>query len=270
MKIVGIVNITNDSFSDGGTFLDTGAAIAQAKKLLEDGADIIELSGASSNPRSESVPADVEIGRIASVLEALDCPISIDATKKEVQRFALARGVAYLNDIKGFPDESIYPELARASAKLVVMHAITDTDKADRAAKTTQEVFESLYSFFEKRIPALEREGIARERMIIDPGMGFFLSSKSEPSYAVLEHLSEFKSHFDLPVMVSVSRKSFLRKGALPLSREVAAHTLELELTAAKQGVDYIRTHETQQLKKALEGQGLPRTEARLRRAPTG
>jgi len=251
-KLVGIVNITEDSFSDGGKFIDTQKAIGQACRLLGDGADIVELSGASSNPRSQSVSAEEQIARMEPVLAALDAVVSIDAANSAVQRWAISKRVALLNDITGFPNEALYPELARSTAKLVVMHAITDTDKAGRAAHTTKQVFDSLYSFFERRIPALERSGIARERLIIDPGMGFFLSSDPAPSFAVLAELGAFKSRFNLPVMVSVSRKSFLRGGAPPDSAEAAARTLELELQAVKNGADYIRTHDVRQIREAI------------------
>ncbi len=251
-KLVGIVNITTDSFSDGGKFLEPDKAIAHAKQLLKDGADIVELSGASSNPNSAPVSPQQEIARMEPVFAALDCAISIDATKPDVQRWALSKQAALLNDIKGFPDQSFYPELARSQAKLVVMHAISDTDKAVRAEKTVEEVFDSIYSFFDTRLPALERAGIARERIIIDPGMGFFLSSTPEPSYAVLEDISGLKSRFGLPVMISVSRKSFLRAGATG-ERDIAARTLAVELSAAQQGADYIRTHEAGALFRELQ-----------------
>ena len=251
-KIVGIVNITSDSFSDGGKFLEPAAAIAHAKELIADGADIIELSGASSNPNSAPVPPDVEIQRIESVLDALDCPISVDAAKPEVQRWALSNKVAYLNDIRGFPDQSLYPELAASDAKLVVMHFIFDLDKAVRVEKSIQEVFDSIYSFFETRLPQLEKAGIARERLIIDPGMGFFLASNPEPSLAVLENIGELKSRFGLPVMIAVSRKSFLRNTERFGNGDIGARTLAAELYASEQGADYIRTHEVRELRRAL------------------
>ncbi len=251
-NIVGIVNITTDSFSDGGKFLEPSAAIAQAEKLIVDGADIIELSGASSNPHSASVLPDVEIERIRPVLEALNCPVSIDATKPEVLRFAMSKNVPYLNDIRGFPDESLYGELAASDAKLVVMHFISDLDKAVRVKKTAQEVFDSIYSFFEQRLPRLEKAGISRGRLIVDPGMGFFLASNPEPSLAVLVHFAEFKKHFGLPIMISVSRKSFLKNIAPSPNIDIQSRTLAAELFAAGQGADYIRTHDARALREGL------------------
>lgn len=251
--LVGIVNITEDSFSDGGKYLDAEKAIAHARRLKDDDADIVELSGASSNPNATPVPTEEQIRRISAVLDSVDTPVSIDASEVKVQQWALSRGVAFLNDIKGFPDASLYPELARSSAKLIVMHSMMPRDKAVKEPNTTGEVFDSIDRFFGARIAHLENAGIARERLIIDPGMGFFLSSAPEPSFAVIEELPELKKRFGLPVMVSVSRKSFVR-GTLPAgSSEAAAKTLEVELRLAELGVDYIRTHDVGQLAKALQ-----------------
>lgn len=251
-KIVGIVNITADSFSDGGQYLETNAAIGHAKKLLADGADIVELSGASSNVNSAPVSPQEEIARMEPVLAALNCPVSIDAAKPEVQRWALSKGVGYLNDIKGFPDGSLYPELARSGARLVIMHCISGVDKAVRAEKSVQEVFDSIYSFFEKRLPMLEAAGIARGRLIVDPGMGLFLARNPEPSLAVLARTAELKKRFGLPVMISVSRKSFLRNLLQSEDCDIQSRTLAAELFAAGQGADYIRTHDVRALHQAL------------------
>src|SRR5712691_7072838 len=126
-KLVGIVNITEDSFSDGGRFLDPAAAIAQARRLAADGADIIELGAAASNVAASPVAPVEEIRRLDPVIAALagtGSALAVDTSQPETQRFALARGVAYLNDIRGFPDPSVYPDLAAAHCRLVVMHAV--------------------------------------------------------------------------------------------------------------------------------------------------
>lgn len=118
--IFGIVNITSDSFSDGGRYLAPDAAIAQARKLMAEGADVIDLGPASSNPDAAPVSSDTEIARIAPVLDALKAdgiPVSLDSYQPATQAYALSRGVAYLNDIRGFPDAAFYPQLAKSSAK---------------------------------------------------------------------------------------------------------------------------------------------------------
>ncbi len=254
--IVGIVNITADSFSDGGRFLAPAAAIAHARKLAADGADVIELGAAASNVAAGSVAPQVEIARLEPVIEALagdEVTLSIDTSQIETQRFALANGVAYLNDIRGFADDRIYPELAAATCRLVVMHAVNTGPRAQRRDFTPEEIEARINAFFSDRLGRLERAGICRERLIIDPGMGLFLSERPDASIRVLARLGRLKKAFELPVMVSVSRKSFL--GAVtgrnaPIER--AAATLAAELYAAAHGADYIRTHDPGALKDAL------------------
>lgn len=254
-QIVGVLNITTDSFSDGGKFLDTDKAIEHAEKLLADGADILDLGAAASNPHAEHVPPEVEIERLASVvahLQKRSARISIDTTKTEVQRWALAQEVEFLNDIRGFPDESLYRELVESKTKLIVMHFISDLDKAVRVPKTPQEVFASIRTFFHRRPQRLQGAGIARERIVIDPGMGFFLAENPEPSLAVLAHLGELKKEFGFPMMVGVSRKSFLRNLDQPERCDIQTRMLAAEIFAALQGVDYVRTHEVRPLREGL------------------
>jgi dihydropteroate synthase type 2 len=254
--IVGIVNITEDSFSDGGRFLDPAAAIAQARRLAAGGAEIVELGAAASNVTAEPVGAKEEIGRLAPVIAALRADgtaISIDSYNPEVQRFAIKRCVDYLNDIHGFPDAAIYPELAEARCRLVIMHAVQSEGRAQRLDLSAQEVWRRIEAFFAERLPRLERAGIARERLILDSGMGFFLSSRPAVSLAVLAGLDRLKRRFGLPVMVSVSRKSFL--GAISGRQqpdELGAATLAAERYAAAHGADLIRTHDPAALGDAL------------------
>ena len=127
MKILGILNITTDSFSDGGKYLAPEAALAHAQKLTDEGADIIDIGAASSNPDAGAVTPELEIARLASVVPALKAKglsLSIDSFAPEVQRWALEQPIDYLNDIHGFPDPALYPALAASDAKLIVMHAI--------------------------------------------------------------------------------------------------------------------------------------------------
>jgi len=253
--IVGIVNVTGDSFSDGGRYLEAASARAHAERLAVDGADIVEVGPASSHPEAAAVSAADEISRIDPVLDALhdvNVPVSIDSWRPETQRHGIERGVAMLNDIEGFGRPEMYDELARATCKLVVMHSVRGGARATRDEVTADGVVESIDSFFEVRLAALIAAGIARDRFIIDPGMGLFLGSNPEASVRVLRGLSDLRRRFDLPVLVSVSRKSFL--GRL-CGRDVAdrgAATLAAELYAATRGVDYIRTHDAGALRDAL------------------
>ncbi|HTV89112.1 MAG TPA: dihydropteroate synthase [Stellaceae bacterium] len=255
--IVGIVNITADSFSDGGRFLDARAALAQAQALAASGADIIELGAAASNVAAARVAPDMEIRRLKPVIAALaglGTPLSIDSAQPAVQRFGLAHGVDYLNDIRGFPDPRLYPALAAAGCRLVVMHAIAaDGGRAQRADLAPNEVWRSIEAFFAERIAQLVEAGIARERLVLDPGMGLFLSTRAAASLHVLARLPLLKRRFGLPVMVSVSRKSFLAAitGRVAPSERGAA-TLSAELYAAAHGADYLRTHDAAALSDAL------------------
>ena len=244
---LGILNITEDSFSDGGRYLATEAALAQAKKLARDGASVVDLGAAASNPNAKPVAPAEEIARLAPIVAALkeEGPaVSIDSFAPEVQRWALAQRVDYLNDIQGFPDPELYPALAGASAKLIVMHSVQERGRATRKDVAPGEISDHILRFFEGRVAALERAGVARDRLILDPGMGFFLGSRPEASFTVLRHLPELKRVFGLPVLVSVSRKSFLRKITGRDVAEAGAATLAAELFAVFQGADYIRTHD--------------------------
>ena len=254
-EIVGVVNITTGSFSDGGKYLDTSKAIEHAEQLLEDGADILDLGAAASNPHAEHVSSEKEVERLAPLVKHLQhrhARISIDTTKREVQEWAISQGVEFLNDIRGFPDPSLYSELARSDTKLIVMHFISDLDKAVRESKEPKEVLESIHSFFMTRLSELRAAGIRDERIIIDPGMGFFLASNPEPSLAVLARLSELRETFGLPILVGVSRKSFLKNLGEPDACDIETRTLAAELYAAQQGVSYIRTHDVRSLREGL------------------
>lgn len=254
--IVGIVNITADSFSDGGRFLDPAAAVARGRALAAGGADIVELGAAASNVAAEPVPPAEEIRRLEPVMAALadsGTPLAVDTCQPEMQRFALARGVGVLNDIRGFPEPSVYPALAAARCRLVVMHAVEAEGRAQGADISADEASRRIEAFFAERVARLERAGIARGRLIIDPGMGLFLSSRPEASFRVLAGLGRLKDRFGLPVMVSVSRKSFL--GAIAgraAPAERGAASLAAELYAATHGADYIRTHDPAALRDAL------------------
>jgi dihydropteroate synthase type 2 len=253
-KIFGIVNATADSFSDGGKFLAPEAAITHALRLAADGADVIDLGAAASNPDAEHVPPEVEIARLAPIVAALKdkVALSIDTFAPETQLWALKQNVPWLNDILGFPDSSIYPALARSSARLVVMHNVAPRGRAERVATDPATILDRLFAFFDARLATLTSAGIARERIVLDPGMGFFLGTDPEVSLSVLRRLGELKVRYDLPALISLSRKSFVRRLA---GVEVAASgpaTLAAELFAARQGADFLRTHDVAALKQAL------------------
>jgi dihydropteroate synthase len=246
--LFGIVNITEDSFSDGGRHLDAPPAVAEARRLTAEGADVIDLGAAASNIAAKPVSPAEEIRRLDPVIAALKADgiqISVDSFSPETQRFAIGRGVDFLNDIEGFPHPEFYPDLAASQCRLIVMHAVQGRGRAQRVAVAADTIWERIIGFFAARIAALETAGINRARLILDPGMGFFLSSDAAASFRVLANLSELKRKFGLPVLVSVSRKSFLAAASgreAPEARGPA--TLAAELQAAANGANYIRTHD--------------------------
>lgn len=255
-KILGIVNITDDSFSDGGRFLAAEDAVAHANRLAADGTDIIDLGAASSNPSSKPVPAEVEIARLAPVVAALReerVSISVDTFAPEVQRWSLDQDVDFLNDIQGFPFADLYPLLAKSRARLIVMHSVQGLGPATRVAVAPEVIFDRVSAFFDQRIAALVAAGVARERLVLDPGMGLFLGTKREASFEMLRRLGALRARFGLPVLVSVSRKSFLRSFIGRAAPESGPASLAAELYAVcRQGADYVRTHDPAALKDAL------------------
>ena len=252
--LLGIVNVTEDSFSDGGAYLDPDAALVHARRLAEQGADVVDLGAAASNPRAKPVPPQAEIARLRPIVDALKrdgTEISIDSFAVETQRWALSEGIDFLNDIHGFPHPEIYADLARSSARLIVMHAVNEIGPACREDETPPNLFEHIIGFFEVRIAALTGAGIDRARLILDPGMGLFLGNSRDASFVVLRRIADLKAAFGLPVLISVSRKSFLRPKGRPAA-EAGAATLAAELYAVRQGADYIRTHDPRALKDGL------------------
>jgi dihydropteroate synthase type 2 len=254
-SIVEVVNITEDSFSDGGRYLAAEDALAHARRLQAEGAGVIELGPAASHPDAARVTADDQRRRLAPVIEQLTAdsiPVSVDSFLPDIQRFAVARGAAYLNDIRGFPDPSLYDELAAASCRLVVMHSVQRDGPATKVATDPAAVWAAIDRFFADRLAALQAAGIGPERLIIDPGLGYFLGSNPEPSLMALAGIRHLKARFGLPVLVSPSRKSFLRTLTGRGIADSGAATLAAELHAAWQGADYIRTHDVPALNDAL------------------
>lgn len=255
LKIFGILNITEDSFSDGGLYLGRSAAVDHARLLVEAGADVIDIGPAASNPDAKQVSSQEEINRITPIYEgyAGKVQLSVDSFNPATQLWAMNQGFEYLNDIHGFPNPEIYPAIADAKCKLVVMHSILSSWKADMSYTDPDTILSRITDFFEGRVSSLVESGISRSRIIIDPGMGYFLGSNPEPSINALRNIAELKKQLKLPVMISVSRKSFLRSITGRSATEALPATLAAEIFAAMKGVDYIRTHDVRALNDALK-----------------
>jgi dihydropteroate synthase type 2 len=254
-RVVGIVNITEDSFSDGGRYLAPWDALAHARRLRAEGADVIELGPAASHPDSKPVTAAEEQRRLGPVMEQLvadGIPVSVDSFQPETQRFAISGGAAYLNDIQGFRHPGRYDTLAASGCRLVVMHSLQRTGPATRVVTDPAVIWTGASRFFTERLGALQTAGIHRDRLIIDPGLGYFLGSNPEPSLLALAGIRALKSRFGMPVLVSPSRKSFLRTLTGKGAAQAGPATLAAEIFAASQGADYIRTHDVAALRGAL------------------
>jgi dihydropteroate synthase type 2 len=253
--LIGIVNLSPDSFSDGGLYGSAEHAVERALELRAAGAAWIELGPAASNPDAAPVPAEEEQRRLLPVLDALDrqcVPVGIDSFATGTQRFALRRGVRWINDIQGFPEPELYAELAASAALLVVMHSIQGRGVATRERVDPDSLLERIDAFFTTRIAALEAAGVRRRQLILDPGMGLFLGTAREASLRVLRALPQLRARFGLPILVSVSRKSFLAASREQPPIERGPATLAAELFAADQGADYVRTHDVGALRDAL------------------
>ena len=253
LGIFGIVNVTEDSFSDGGLYLDPAQAISHAKLLAKAGSDVIDLGPASSHPDADDVSPQNEIDRLKSVVPSLNgLSLSLDSFQPETQLWAIEHGFDWLNDINGFSEADIYPQLARSSCQLVVMHSIQSKGKAQRLDVSVDDIWPRIFGFFEERIARLEEAGVNRDRLVLDPGMGYFLGTDPNVSLKVLAEIAKLKAQFSLPILLSVTRKSFLRNLS---GRDIASSgpvSLAAELWAVNQGVDYIRTHDVAQLHDAL------------------
>jgi dihydropteroate synthase type 2 len=255
MQILGVLNITRDSFSDGGRFLEPAAALAHARALVAAGAAYIDIGAQSTRPDAEEVPVAEELARLTPVVQALrgtGVRISIDAYKPPVIAAMLALGVELINDVTALADADSVAALRPAPARIILMHSVSTAARAARVEIAPHEIMPRIMDFFERRIAVLVAAGIARERLILDPGMGLFVGRAPEVSLTVLRNLARLRA-FGLPLCVSTTRKSFLgpllgtAAGPRPIA-ERGAGTLASELWALHAGVEYIRTHDVRAL----------------------
>lgn len=243
MNIVGILNVTTDSFSDGGAFLSREMAIAHGEKLFADGADWLDVGAESSHPKSSRVSAEVEIERLTPVVSHFaGRNVSVDTYKPEVMAAMSKLGARMINDIRALENDASRAAVRDAGCLAVIMFW-----RHEEGVLRDQ-----MWRFFEERIDLAVKAGITRDKLILDTGMGFFLGNTPAPSVEALQLLPALKRDFGLPVYAATSRKSFI--SALTGHKAVAERgpgTLASELFALHQGVDYIRTHDVRALKDA-------------------
>ena len=211
--IMGIVNVTPDSFSDGGKFLFCDSALAHGEKLVEDGADIIDVGGESTRPLSDPVTVEEEIGRVVPVIEKLakrvSVPISIDTTKAKVAEKALEAGASMINDIGALRlDPDMASVVSKSGVPVILMHML-GTPKTMQTSPEYEDLIKEIKSFLADAIKRAEKSGILKTSIIIDPGIGF--GKTVEHNLLLIKNLHEFSS-LGVPVLIGSSRKAFIRK----------------------------------------------------------
>ncbi len=242
--IVGILNVTPDSFSDGGLYYRLEAALKQAERLIEAGADIIDIGGESTRPFSKPVPVEEELSRVIPVIEGIrkrfDIPISIDTYKAKVAKEALEAGAQIVNDISALRfDPQMSQVVAEYQAPVILMH-MKGTPQTMQIDPSYEDVIGEIKDFLSRRAEEAQKAGIKREKIILDPGIGF--GKRIEDNLKIIK---EIKAFFDLgyPVMLGPSRKSFLGQILDKEARERDAGTMAVVALAAYQGVHLVRVH---------------------------
>lgn len=246
--VMGVLNVTPDSFFDGGQHMTTKAAVNHALEMVRDGADVVDVGGESSRPGAAPVPGEVELSRVVPVItgirESSDVLISVDTTKSQVARAALAAGADIVNDISALRfDPEMGPLIAEADAYVVLMH-MQGTPRTMQENPTYSDPVEEIKEFFSARMEAAVRAGIPEERIILDPGIGF--GKRLEHNLAILRGIGSFLE-LGAPVLIGLSRKSFLGEllGLPPAERLVG--TVAANAIAVRNGADIIRVHDVKE-----------------------
>jgi len=246
--VMGVLNVTPDSFSDGGQFIAPDRALAQARRMIAEGADIIDVGAESTRPYggAQPVSAEVEIERLRPILTqvvSLGVPVSIDSMKSAVVAFALDSGAVIANDVWGLQrDPAMAPLVAARNVPIIVMH---NRDSADPAI----DIMKDIAAFFSRSLELADRAGIAHGNIVLDPGIGF--GKTPEQSMMALARLDELRS-FGLPLLVGASRKRFIASVTPSEPRERLGGSIAAHLIAAKGGAQIIRTHDVAETVQAL------------------
>jgi dihydropteroate synthase len=245
--VMGVLNVTPDSFSDGGQFIAPEQALAQARRMIAEGADIIDIGGESTRPYgAQPVTAEEERKRLQPILAdvvALGVPVSIDSMKSSVVAWALDTGAVIANDVWGLQrDPDMAEQVANRAAPVIVMH---NRDSADAGLDIMKDIAE----FFERSLEIAAKAGIATGNIVLDPGIGF--GKTQEQSIMVLARLQEFKT-FNLPLLVGASRKRFIDTIVPSPPQQRLGGSIAAHLIAAKGGAQIIRTHDVAETAQAL------------------
>ncbi|MGX9698418.1 dihydropteroate synthase [Janthinobacterium lividum] len=251
--VMGILNITPDSFSDAGQYQHLEFAISRAEQMILDGVDIIDIGGESSRPGAPPLPLQDELQRVMPVLYALrDCgkPLSIDTYKPEVMREAILAGADMINDINGFRAAGAIDAVRDSDCALCIMH-MQSVPQTMQDQPQYEDVVREVIDFLRERIDTMTAAGIDRERLCVDPGFGF--GKTVEQNYALLRATRQLRSELDLPVLAGLSRKSMI--GAVtgrPVEQRLAG-SVAGALAAVAQGAEIIRVHDVAETVDALK-----------------
>lgn len=243
-RVMGILNVTPDSFSDGGRFQALEFALSRAEEMIAEGVDMIDIGGESSRPGAPVLPLDEELRRVMPVLYALrdlGRPLSIDTYKPAVMREAILAGVDMINDINGFRAPGAVEAVAGSDCALCVMH-MQSTPQTMQHNPDYADVVGEVIAFLRERVDVLVAAGVARERICVDPGFGF--GKTVDHNYALLRNIGRIQKELALPVLAGVSRKSMI--GAVtgkPVEQRLAG-SLAGALAALAQGARIVRVHD--------------------------
>ena len=239
---MGVVNVTPDSFSDGGRFFDSKAAVAHARKLAAEGADLIDIGGESTRPGAAAVSEDEELKRVLPVLEQLpDLCVSVDTRRPRVMKEVLAVGASMINDVDALAARGALEAVAKSGCAVCLMHKKGEPATMQRDPHYDDVVVE-VKSFFKERVTAVTSSGIESERIVVDPGFGF--GKTLQHNLLLLKHLGELS---DLPVLAGLSRKSSLGKLTGRPVGERLAGSLAMALLALQGGAKILRVHDVRE-----------------------
>lgn len=249
--VMGIVNVTPDSFADGGRYFNHADALAHARQLIDEGADIIDIGGESTRPGAADVSRDEEIRRVVPLLEALApsaVPLSVDTSKPEVMRAALAAGAAIINDVRALQQPGAAEAVVDSGCGLVLMH-MQGTPRTMQQAPYYRKVMDEVAQFLAGRVRYAQAQGIDAQRIAVDPGFGF--GKSIEHNFTLLSELSALK-RMQLPIVVGLSRKSMLGAATGRAVDDRAAASVAAALLAAERGANVVRVHDVAATRDAL------------------
>jgi len=246
---MGVVNITPDSFSDGGRFLEPHAAVDHARKLAEEGADLIDIGGESTRPGAAAVSEAEELRRILPVLQRLtDLPVSVDTRRPAVMRAALEAGASMINDVQALQAPGAIEAVRESSCAICLMHMKGEPATMQREPHYDDVVAE-VKEFLQLRLRAAEGAGIARERLVVDPGFGF--GKTAAHNLTLLARLAEFQG-LGVPLLAGLSRKSTLGKVTGRPAAERLAGSLAMALLALQGGATILRVHDVRETRDVI------------------